>query len=280
MMRGLGTRTRGAWILSALFAVLALGACGTDTDSAIFEESVGGAPVESAPLEDTREIEVDEQIIRTASASIDVTDIDSAVDSIVSSVRQVDGSIQAQSVYRYDDQSNATITARVPADRLDSFLDDLYVVGDVTSSDVAAQDVTLEVVDLDARITTLEESINRLRVLQQQAESVADLVAVESELATRQSELESISARRDYLANQVAMSTVYLTLAEKRSGAAIAPDFLGGLERGWDALLTLGAGLITGAGFLTPIAVLVTVVLLVIFAILRYRRRTRRSDEG
>ena len=170
------------------------------------------------------------------------------------------------------------MTVRVPASNLDALLASIDTLGEVTSSSVEAQDVAVEVIDLEARITTLEESIDRLRDLQSQTASVADLVTVESELSARQAELESLTARRDYLMRQVEMSTAYISLTTTTTGPGVTPDFLGGLERGWNSLISLAAGLITLGGFLTPyllIAGAITAIVLIIVALSRRDRKEK-----
>lgn len=222
---------------------------------------------------------VDQQVIQTANVSLEVDDVDQAVNGVEAQVAQLGGTVQNRSINNYDDDASAYMTIRIPAQELNDFLDGLPALGRVINSTVDAQDVTLEVIDLEAQISTLEASIERLRDLQGQATSVADLVAVESELATRQSELASLTARRDYLANQVDLSTVYLSMDQIATGAALRPDFLGGLQRGWDALLTLGAGLITGAGFLLPLAIVGAAIAVVIIVIVRAIRRAGKTRE-
>ena len=235
--------------------------------------------VESMASEGTSAPVVDQQVIQTANVSLEVEDVDQAVNGVETQVEQLGGVVQSRSINNYDDDASAYMTIRIPAQDLNSFLDGLPEFGTVINSTVDAQDVTLEVIDLEARISTLEASIERLRDLQRQATSVADLVAVESELATRQSELESLTARRDYLANQVDLSTVFLSMDQDDTGAALSPDFLGGLQRGWDALLTLGAGLVTGVGFLLPLAIVGLAIAAVIIVIVRaIRRRTKRQE--
>lgn len=266
-----------AAVLIALTGVLIAG-CGSTGDS-------GGAPVEGiasdamAPTTESRPSE--QQIIRTANVTLEVKDVDESVTSITVRVDALDGFIQSRSINRYDNDATASLTIRLPATSLDDFLSSLAQEGDVRNSTTDAQDVSLEVVDLEARILTLESSIDRLRALQRQATTVADLVAVESELATRQAELESLTARRDFLANQVDLATVYVWIDQTDTGAALTPDFLGGLQRGWDALLTLGAGLITGLGFLLPTALVGLVIAAVVFIIIRLvRTRTNRKEQS
>ena len=222
--------------------------------------------------------QADQQIIRTAYVTVDVDDVATGVSAIADLTADFEGQLQSQSVQGTGEDSSANMTVRVPASNLDALLVSIDTLGEVTSSSVDAQDVAVEVIDLEARITTLEESINRLRDLQSQAASVADLVTVESELSARQAELESLTARRDYLMRQVEMSTAYISLTTTTTGPGVTPDFLGGLERGWNSLISLAAGLITLGGFLTPyllIAGAITAIVLIIVALSRRDRKEK-----
>jgi hypothetical protein len=268
-----------AAVLIALAGGL-LAACGSSDMSPNGAVADGaGISAESMPVEN--QATQAPQVIQTANVTIEVDDVDNVVTNITANVDARDGFVQSRSVNRYDNDATASMTIRIPAADLESFIASLANEGEVLTSTIDAQDVTIEVIDLEARISTLESSIDRLRELQAQATSVADLVAVESELATRQSELESLTARRDYLDNQVDLSTVYLWIDQVDSGAALTPDFLGGLQRGWDALLTLGAGLITGVGFLLPTALVGLAIAAVVFIIVRLlRNRKTREDQS
>ena len=219
-----------------------------------------------------------QQIIRTAYVSVDVDDVATGVSAIADLTADLEGQLQSQSVQGTGEDSSANMTVRVPASNLDALLASIDTLGEVTSSSVDAQDVAVEVIDLEARITTLEESIDRLRDLQGQAASVADLVTVESELSARQAELESLTARRDYLMRQVEMSTAYISLTTTTTVPGVTPHFLGGLERGWNSLISLAAGLITLGGFLTPyllIAGAITAIVLIIVALSRRDRKEK-----
>ncbi len=279
----MGLATRAAILAAVTAAVLV--ACGSG-DTYLDGEAVPGAEsadmkVESMASDGTSAPAVDQQVIQTANVSLEVDDVDQAVNGVEVQVEQLGGVVQSRSINNYDDDASGYMTIRIPAQDLNGFLDGLPALGRVINSTVDSQDVTLEVIDLEARISTLEASIERLGDLQRQATSVADLVAVESELAARQSELESLTARRDYLANQVDLSTVYLSMEQVDTGAALSPDFLGGLQRGWDALLTLGAGLVTGVGFLLPLAIVGAAIAVVIIVIVRaMRRRTKREEKS
>lgn len=261
----------------ALTAGLVVGCGSGDVSSNAPMGDTAGVSAESMPSDAS--VDVRREVIRTANVSMEVDDVGDAVVGISEAATDLDGSIQSRNITTYEDDATANVTIRIPAGNLDAFLTTLPLIGTVVNTTVDAQDVTLEVIDLEARIGSLEASIARLRDLQAQASSISDLVAVEAELASRQAELESLTARRDYLANQVDLSTVYIWMEQRDTGAALTPDFPGGLQRGWDALLTLGAGLITAVGFILPTALVGALVAAVIVIVIRLLRgRTKRKE--
>jgi hypothetical protein len=210
------------------------------------------------------------QVIRTAYVDIRVADVADATAQVVAATTSRAGTIDSQNINSDGTSSYANIVARVPAETLDAFVSDLGDLGTVISVSINSQDVTTQVVDLDARIGVLQTSIDRLKSLQAQATSVTDLVAVEAELANRQGELDSLTAQRSYLGQQVAMSTITVSLSPiTELTSSTAPGFLAGLQNGWSAFLALIAFVITSAGFLIPFVVIgaiivVPVILLVI----------------
>ena len=72
--------------------------------------------------------------------------------------------IDARNEYapRGGDKGSATLTLRIPSDDLTSVLDKLKALGDVQEVSLSATDVTMESQDLDARITSMRASIDRL----------------------------------------------------------------------------------------------------------------------
>ena len=214
------------------------------------------------------------QIITTAWLTMRVESVSSGVDDIVKLVDRADGSIQQQDLSMVDGTQTATVVARVPAAGLDAFLTEVQGLGTVENVSRQASDVTQQRIDLDARIGALTASITRLRELLDQTDTVADLVAVETELANRQAELDALTAQRDYLADQVAMSTVTITLMPTvQAGGTQAPGFLAGLQNG---IAALGASIgiaITALGFLLPFLLILAVIAIPVAWVLVRRAR-------
>lgn len=182
-------------------------------------------------------------------------------------------------------ESSATLSLAVPAEKLDGVLDQLAGLGKVTKRELSSQDVTAQVVDVDARLATQRASVDRIRALLAKATSISEIASVESELTTREAALESLEQQQKALAGSVAMATVALSVtAEVVTGPGQTsddlPGFLAGLAGGWDAFLTFGGGFLTALGAIAPFAVVLGIPAGAVWWWVRRRRRTRPADDA
>jgi hypothetical protein len=156
---------------------------------------------------------------------------------------------------------NATLTLHIPSNQFDKALGELTGLvppEGVRARNQTAEDVTEQLVDVESRIATQRTSVERVTALLARAQTVAEIVQIESEVTRRQADLESLEKRREALSGQVAMSKV--TLRVSMAGPAPAPPpaaadsdgFLAGLVGGWHAFLTAGGWLLRVVGAMLP----------------------------
>lgn len=276
-------------VASASFALLVLAGCssagggsdgsadGGGGDAGPVAEVDGGGDVARDVTAPTQR-----QVIITASAALQVDDPAAAADDVASLAEAAGGRVEGREEYAGGENEPgwASLTLRIPADGLSATLVDLDGIGTVVSVSQSEEDVTGTVIDLDARIESLQTSTDRLLEIMADADDTTDLLAVEKQISERQAELESLQSQRDALGDQVAMATLTVTLetqpvtiVEARGG------FLGGLESGWNALVTFVGGLLVALGALLPWAVAVGVPALLVVTVLRRRRQDRTGVE-
>jgi hypothetical protein len=129
-------------------------------------------------------------------------------------------------------------------------------LGQEATREINTEDVTEQTVDLGARIAVQQARVDSGRKLLAQAKSLNDLVMLEKEVATRESDLASLQAKKRKLADLTALSTI--TVSFLTPDAVVtppkddSPGFLAGLHAGWDALLASLKVLLTVLGALVP----------------------------
>lgn len=275
-------RTRWGLALTAA-ALLALAGCwGSGAGDDAGDGAGADAGMASEVAADGADVQMDvsaptqRQVIITASATLRVGDPAAAADAVASLAEAAGGRVEGREEYAggEDDPGWATLTLRIPADDLSTALADLDGVGTVVSVSQSEEDVTGTVVDLDARIESLQTSTDRLLEIMADADDTTDLLAVEKQVSERQAELESLQSQRDALGDQVAMATLTVsletqpvTIVEARGG------FLGGLESGWNALVAFVGGLLVALGALLPWAIALGIPAVIVVMLLRRRRR-------
>jgi Flp pilus assembly protein TadB len=131
---------------------------------------------------------------------------------------------------------------------------------------------------MDARITALSASVDRLLALLSEADDTAVLIQLETAISDRQGELDSLTAQRRYLADQVTMSAVSLQISSEAPVPAATPSTF------WDAVVagaaTLGSvatALVLFLGFALPWLAVIAVLLAIVWIVRRRRHRRAAS---
>ncbi len=205
----------------------------------------------------------DREVVITGSMTVTVDDAVEAGDEAQRIVEAAGGRVDAYSQQTpYEDiPVSVYMTVRIPSEDLTPTLEDLEALGTVEDLSLNRQDVTLQVTDLDARIESLQVSIDRLQTLMSQATTTADLLEAEAALTERQAELDSLKAQKAYLAEQVDLATISLSLIPEEVAPEPEPaGFWGGVQKGWAALVTAFNALLVVLGALLPWAVLAAVI--------------------
>lgn len=230
---------------------------------------------------DSTQSVVDRQVITTGWVTITVDKPLDAASEAVKITEGVGGRVDGRTEYApvNGDQGSATLTLRLPADSLTQTLEKLKELGTVQEVSLNAADVTMQTQDLDARISALSASVDRLLTLLSSAVDTDTLIQLETAISDRQGELESLESQRRYFADQVALSTVTLNLQSVSAAPAQEPDtFLDGLVAGWNSFIAFFAGLIVVIGVLLPWLVFLGIILGIVLFVLK-RRKPRHPEQ-
>lgn len=215
--------------LAASFSLLALSACGTATytapaysGDAATSTQAGVVSSERARVDAT---DTDRQLIRTARLGVEVN----GDDRIAPTLAQAASITESLGGYVSQEGPNDMVL-RIPDAHLDDALDRLGALGRVERREVRVQDVTAAYTDLDIRLTNARTLQSRLRDLLADAETVQDILAVETELARVTADVERLEGQMRLLQNQVALSTVQLRVTDRVTPGPVGWLFVGAYE--------------------------------------------------
>jgi cell division protein FtsL len=246
----------------------------------------GGVPPAPDQLAQLTTIEA-AQIVKTGALSLEVADIDQSTTLAKAAVAGLGGTVSQSNRSGSGDYLTASITFRVPSARWDDTLTALHKLGSkILSEETNSTDVTSQVVDLDARLDNLKRTEAALQAIMDKAVLMADVLAVQDQLTQTQGQIEQLTAQRDHLTNQAAMSTLTVTfqLPSKTVTSQAAQDWTlsGQIDQAGAALVRIGQGLATIGVWLLVVVLpigLAALFLLAIVALLRrIFRRGKRTD--
>lgn len=299
---------RGTAALALLACVAACSGVGDEKTSQTSSAAGGAAPAPAAPealdsqsLGTRRDLAstgsqaaqatplLSRDLIQRASLTVRTERVGTALQRVRVIVTGVQGVVadELTETGRGGEPQRSSLTLRVPANAFDAVLADLGELGRVGSKQVTTQDVSTQVVDVDARVLSAERTLRRIRELLEQADDFSDVLSLESELARREADLASLKAQQAYLADQTALSTITLTLLQPAPIVHPPTDdrpagFVDGLRVGWDALAGMATVVLTGLGVLVPLlVVLVPIAGLAWWGVRRLpRRQSPKSSAG
>ncbi len=124
------------------------------------------------------------------------------------------GSYYSSSYYEGGGRRSANYTIRIPAAQFESFLSGIAEEFNVIDQNLYSENVTLQYVDMESRIKSLTAQQERLLELLGEAENLDQVLAIEKELTSTRSEIESITASLRVLESRVSYSTVNLYINE------------------------------------------------------------------
>jgi hypothetical protein len=151
-------------------------------------------------------------IVRWGSLELEVPDVTVALSEARREVAALGGYVAGWDESDQGERRWASVTFRVPVARFDAALEALRGTSErVVRESTQSQEVTTQVVDLDARITNLRASEQALVEIMARAGRIEDVLAVQMRLEDVRSQIERLVAQRGALADQAALATISTT---------------------------------------------------------------------
>ena len=177
------------------------------------EIGAGGAAPEFGDTVSSTRGDGTSDVVRYGSLSLEVTDVDDALARVTTIVETAGGYISSSSRSGEGEYLYLSVTLRVPAAEFSDIMASLRGEGEVLYEDIYSYEVTMQVLDLEARLENLRASEDAFLKLLDRAQTVADVVAVQSELSRIQGDIESYEAQLSSVKDQVEMASVMLSLS-------------------------------------------------------------------
>jgi hypothetical protein len=224
------------------------------------------------------------KIIYTASVELHVANLDEARDRLDALLVEMKGYVaKSDEIGQAGGIRSGKWKVRVPVTKFHDFLARVKKLGELISQSSDAQDVTEEYVDTEARLKNLkaeEAVLNKL--LQEKAQSTADLLAFRQQISGVREQIERYQARLDTLSRLTAMTTIDVVMREDQKYVPeSAPSFGTSAGRTFGdsvgVLESVGKSIVLAVVAIVPWSPLILVGLWMVRKPLRAAIRTSRS---
>ena len=211
-----------------------------------------------------------QQLIYTAQLTVRARDVGDAVSQATSIATAAGGYVSAENASSdpaQPSQSLATVTLKIPVVVYATTISELSgnLLGTRLSLTQQTQDVTQQVADVSSRVASDEAAITQLRALLSRAGSVGDLLSVQNQIDSEESDLEAMLSQQNALNHETAYATVALTIVGPKAAVkpkpkpAPPPGLVNGLAGGWHALRVAVSWLLAIIGAVAPFAAVAAV---------------------
>lgn len=214
------------------------------------------------------------KIVKNASLSIKTKNYDKMMADIKQMIEQYGGYIEQSQEYNYDTDSdrNANMDVKIPADKLEAFIEELSQIGTITSKSISSEDITDSYIDVESRIKALEIEENTLLGLLKKAESLKDVIEIQDRLSEVRTDLESMKSKKQSYDGMVAYSGVSLNINEVERVVEGGDTFFGQIKEKLlrnlyslaDFFRTLAINLIASLPYIAVVGVAFVIVIVVL----------------
>ena len=238
--------------------------------------------------------EYERKIIKTANVSAETKEFDSAISYLETLCKAKGAYIESSSVrgksinskynYRY-----ANYTIRIPAEKLDEFTSELGGTLNIISSSSNADEVTSTYYDIKSRIEVLELQKTSLQEMYDNFTDYKDinsLLSLQDKLFDVIAEIEAYQTRIKLYDDQVAYSTLHLTISEVVDYTEDTEDdtffeklgdaFVGG----WNVFIDILSGLSVALAYILPELVVGGIILTLVLFLTRKKRQEKRAKKN
>ncbi len=231
-------------------------------------------------------------LIRNVSITLETATYQTTYDSIIEAISKNGAYIENSNVTGTGKKNNlheATMVIRVPAENMDALIKALDGNGTVTSSSESVQDVTLEYIDMESRISSLKTERDSITKLLEQADDLDTILELQDKISEINYEIENYESSLLVMQNQITYSTLTLNIkevieetevadSEEVRNTTLGDKMWAALKGSLNFLLILGQGILIVLSALLPVIVIIGIPVTIVL-IVRHRKKKAKKEE-
>lgn len=200
-------------------------------DIGYLEPSAAGDSYKSESTGDTADTVREEKLVYTASVTLESEDFEAASDALHQKIASLGGIIVSENAYNLNKKGyggrSMDMTVRIPQENYETFLAGLSDICNVAAVNRYVENLTERYYDNENRLKSYRIQEERLFAMLEKAESVTEMLEIESRLCDVQYQIEALTNTQRTIDNDVRYSTFNLTLTEVKKFTTPEPETFG-----------------------------------------------------
>lgn len=250
-----------------------------------YESETSGVGMRSMASGVSKNTQQDKKIVRRAWLSFKTDAFDAAVDTLRSRVTDLGGSIENCEISSARDASrSASLTLRVPGEKLDELIEGMGELGEITREQTTAVDMTDTYTDNASRLESARAKKQQLDALYAKAENMEDIITLTNALFDVQEEIDALEGQNRQIDYDVNLATLVVSISEKSSAVSAKQPFLTRLGKefseGLEHFGEFVSDSVLALTYALPWLALLAVVIAVVRAVVRKKRRKKSQKDS
>lgn len=222
-----------------------------------------------------------EKIIRTVQMELSTRNFDADYEAIHQALLKAGGRVESANLYTaYNDLRTAYLILRVPGSQLNPLTEAVKGIGRMVNFSESSEDISESYADTENRLATQQTKMDRLQVLLSKADTVEDLIAIESGISDTQYEIDRLTGQLRGMDSKVDYSTLTLTLSElsaletsQTKDETLWERIKIGMRAAWEGFLGILGDLAVFLTIVLPYLIALAVIILILRVIIKRRKK-------
>ena len=200
-----------------------------DTTDSLYAEKMDSVP---SGEQQNDGVSTGRKLIKNVTIRLETKEFDAFNAELDARIAAFGGYVQSSSVdgggyYSKNNRRYATVTARIPAENLDTFISGVSEIANVTSKSENTNDVTLSYYDMESHVKALRSEYDTLLGILEKCTELKDVISVQSRITEVLYQIESYQSKLNNYDNLVAYSTVTMNISEVERETVVNPETMG-----------------------------------------------------
>ncbi len=215
------------------------------------------------------------KLITNLDLNVETREFDALITFLRNKTEELGGYVESENItnrsYNSTSARYGSMTLRIPESKLDGFMSALSEKSNITNQNKSVKDVTLTYADLEGHKKALLAEQEQLLALMERADTIEDILQIQSQLSDVQYQLESMESQLRTFDNQITYSTVVMNIDEVVEYTPDAPPTFGerardGFIENWNNVVDFFKELVLA--IITHIPVLVVLIIIIVIVVI------------